>query len=265
MLLRRYGLAVTPHEFKYVTVDGKRLETLRYSPAGANPLIVMLHEGLGSIAMWKDFPERIAEATRCGVLVYSRYGHGKSERVAEKRSVDFMHREAQIVLPDLLSQVEIQRPILLGHSDGASIALIYAGTWPYRVRGLLLEAPHVFVEELSVRSITAIRKLYESGDLHEKLSRYHDHADEMFRGWNDIWLDPQFRNWNIEEFLTPITCPTFVIQGENDENGTLAQVAAITRRLRGPQPLILPRCRHSPHRDQPNLTLDAISKFIATL
>src|ERR1700730_4955978 len=265
MLLRRLGLAAPPQECKFLAVNGKRLEMLLYPPAGKDATIVMLHEGLGSVTMWKDFPQRVAEATGCGVLIYSRYGHGKSERLAEKRSADFMHYEARVVLPDLLRQFEIQRPILLGHSDGASIALIYAGAWPERVRGLVLEAPHVFVEELSVRSITAIRKLYESGDLHEKLSRYHDHADEMFRGWNDIWLDPQFRNWNIEEFLTPITCPTFVIQGENDEYGTLAQVEAIQRRLRGTQTLILPRCRHSPHRDQPNLTLDAISKFIATL
>src|SRR5258706_9635735 len=170
MLLRRYGLSLTPNEFKYVTVNGKRLETLRYSPARANGTIVMLHEGLGSIAMWKDFPERVAETTGCGVLVYSRYGHGKSERLAEKRAVDFMHHEAKVVLPELLGQLEIQRPILFGHSDGGSIALIYAGTWPAQVSGLILEAPHVFVEEFGLRSTVAIRKIYESSDLPQKLS-----------------------------------------------------------------------------------------------
>ena len=258
-------MAVKPHEFKYVTVNGKRLETLRYSPVRANATIVMLHEGLGSIAMWKDFPERVAEDTGCGVLVYSRYGHGKSERLAEKRSVDFMHHEAKVILPELLRQFQIEQPILLGHSDGASIALIYAGTWPERVRGLVLEAPHAFVEEFGLRSTVAIRNVYESTELREKLARYHDHVDEMFRGWNDIWLDPQFREWNIEEYLGAITCPTLVIQGEKDEYGTVAHVEAIQRRVPGAEALILPGCGHSPHRDQPALTLDAISKFVATM
>ena len=250
---------------KLVHVPAKRLEIALCPPAAAGTTIVMLHEGLGSVAMWKDFPARVAKATGCGVLVYSRYGHGKSERLAEKRSVDFMHHEAKVVLPEILSQNTIQNPILLGHSDGASIALIYAGTWPERVRGIILEAPHVFVEEFGLRSTVAIRKLYESGDLREKLSRYHDHADEMFRGWNDIWLDPQFRDWNIEEYLDAITCPTLVMQGENDEYGTLAHVEAIQRRVPRAQALILPRCGHSPHRDQPELTLDAIRTFVATL
>jgi pimeloyl-ACP methyl ester carboxylesterase len=258
-------LATTPRRFNFLTVNGKRLETQLFQPGGANATVVMLHEGLGSVAMWKDFPERVAEATGCGVLVYSRYGHGKSERLAEKRSADFMHHEARVVLPELLRQFEITRPILLGHSDGGSIALIYAGTWPEQVRALILEAPHVFVEDLGIRSITAIRKLYESSDLPQKLARYHDHANETFRGWNDIWLDPQFRDWNIEEYLAAISCPTLVIQGEDDEYGTLAQVEAIQRRVPATQALILPRCGHSAHRDQPSLTLDAISKFIATL
>jgi pimeloyl-ACP methyl ester carboxylesterase len=232
-------------------------------PTTGSSTIVMLHEGLGSVAMWKDFPQRIAEVTGCGVLVYSRYGHGKSDRLAEKRSFDFMHQEAKVVLPDLLRQLEIERPILLGHSDGASIALIYAGTWPERVRGLVLEAPHVFVEEFGLRSTVVIRETYESTELREKLARYHDHVDEMFRGWNDIWLDPQFRSWNIEEYLSSITCPTLVIQGENDEYGTLAHVEAIQRRVTGAQTLILSGCGHSPHRDQPDVTLDAIFKFLA--
>jgi pimeloyl-ACP methyl ester carboxylesterase len=257
-------LAAPTQEFKFVSVNGKRLETLLYSPARANATIVMLHEGLGSIAMWKNFPERAAEATGYGVLVYSRCGHGKSERLAEKRSVDFMDHEAKVILPELLRQFQIEHPILLGHSDGASIALIYAGTWPDRVRGLVLEAPHVFVEDFGLRSTVAIRKVYESTELREKLARYHDHVDEMFRGWNDIWLEPQFREWNIEEYLEAITCPTLVIQGENDEYGTVAHVEAIQRRVPGAQALILPGCGHSPHRDQPTPTLEAICKFVAT-
>ena len=257
-------MAAAPRRFKFPTVNGKWLETLLYPPADTKATIVMLHEGLGSVAMWRDFPEQLAHATDCGVLVYSRYGHGKSEILAEKRGVDFMHREAKVVLPELLRQFEMQRPVLLGHSDGGSIALICAGTWPEQVRALVLEAPHVFVEDVSIRSITAIRRLYESSDLPQKLGRYHEHVDETFRGWNDIWLEPQFRDWNIEEYLAAITCPTLVIQGEDDEYGTLAQVEAIQRRVPATQSLILPRCGHSPHRDQPSLTLDAISKFIAT-
>lgn len=258
-------MAATPQRCNFPIVDGKRLETHAHLPPGAKTTIVMLHEGLGSVALWKDFPERVAAATGCGVLVYSRYGHGKSERLAEKRSVDFMHHEAKVVLPELIRECEVEQPILLGHSDGASIALIYAGTWPKRVRALILEAPHVFVEDLSIRSIAAIRKLYESSDLPQRLARYHDHVDETFRGWNDIWLDPQFRHWDIEEYLAAISCPTLVIQGENDEYGTLAQIEAIRRRVPATQSLILPCCGHSPHRDQPSLTLDAISRFVATL
>ena len=249
---------------RYLTLDGKRLETMLYPSADTSPAIVMLHEGLGSVALWKDFPERVANATGCAVLVYSRYGHGKSERLAEKRSVDFMHHEAKAVLPELLRQFGIARPILLGHSDGASIALIYASTWPDRVRGLVLEAPHVFVEEFGLRSTVAIRKLYESSDLPKRLGRYHDHVDETFRGWNDIWLDPQFRSWNIEEDLDAINCPTLIIQGENDEYGTLAHVSAIQKRVPTAERLILADCGHSPHRDQPELTLDAICKFAAS-
>jgi pimeloyl-ACP methyl ester carboxylesterase len=225
----------------------------------------MLHEGLGSVAMWKDFPQSIADATACGVLVYSRYGHGKSERLAGKRSVDFMHHEAKVVLPELLRQFEIRQPILLGHSDGASIALIYAGTCPEGVLGLVLEAPHVFVEDFGLRSTRAIRTLYESSDLPQRLGRYHDHVDEMFRGWNDIWLDPRFRDWNIEEYLLPIVCPVLVIQGEDDEYGTVAHVEAIQCKVPGTQGLILPRCGHSPHRDQRDLTLEVISKFVAAV
>ena len=266
--VNRYGsaeLTDLQRHYREVFVDGKRLEALLLAPAASSPVIVMLHEGLGSIAMWKDFPEQLARAAGCGALVYSRYGHGKSERLAEKRSADFMHHEAKVVLPELLRQFGIERPILLGHSDGASIALIYAGTWPEQVRALILEAPHVFVEGLGIESISAIRKLFESSDLPHRLARYHDHVDETFRGWNDIWLDPDFRSWNIEEYLESITCPALVIQGENDEYGTLAQIEAIRRRVPATQSLILSRCGHSPHRDQPSLTLDAISRFMATL
>jgi pimeloyl-ACP methyl ester carboxylesterase len=251
--------------YRKVVVNGKSIETLLLSPSANAPTIVVLHEGLGSIAMWKGFPAQLAQATGCRVLVYSRYGHGKSQRLAEKRSVDFMHHEAQVVLPELLRQFEIEQPILLGHSDGASIALIYAGTHPRQVRALILEAPHVFVEDFGLRSIANIRALFESTDLPKKLARYHDHVEEVFRGWNNIWLDPTFRQWNIEKYLASITCPVLVIQGENDEYGTQAQVQSIQRQIPTAQSLILPDCGHNPHRDHPNQTVEAIAKFISTL
>jgi len=249
----------------YVTVDGKRLETLRYPPSGEKPTIVMLHEGLGCVSMWKDFPEQLAKSTGCGVLVYSRYGHGKSERLAEKRSVDFMRHEAEAVLPELLERCEIEAPILLGHSDGGSICIIYAATALRKPGALVLEAPHVFVEDLSVSSISTIRAAYETTDLRQKLAHYHDHVDETFWGWNDIWLDPRFRSWNIEEYLNAVRCPVLVIQGENDEYGTLMQVEAIKARLPSTETLVLSECGHSPHRDQPARTLAAISRFVRSV
>ena len=250
-----------------IVVDGKRLETLRYESLGgaAKSTIVMLHEGLGSISLWRDFPEKLAATTGHGLLVYSRYGHGKSQRLGEKRAPDFMHHEARVVLPEIFEHFGIECPILLGHSDGGSIALLYAGYWPGGTRALILEAPHVFVEELSLRSIRAIRKVYETTDLREKLGKHHNHVDETFWGWNDIWLDRRFLNWNIEEEITKISCPVLVIQGEKDEYGTLAQVEAITKRLPQARALILPGCRHSPHRDEPQQTLEAISKFVREL
>ena len=222
----------------------------------------MLHEGLGSIALWKDFPELVAQRTGCGVFVYSRYGHGSSDRLVEKRSVDYLHHEAEIVLPTLLADAGIQRPILFGHSDGASIALIYAGKFPQSPRALILEAPHVFVEDLSVKSIAAAKIAYETTDLARKLGRYHEHVDATFWGWNDIWLDPHFRGWNIESYLDAIRCPMLVIQGEDDEYGGTCQIAAIQARIPTAQVLLLPRCGHSPHRDQQEATLDRVAEFV---
>jgi len=262
-----------PQNYREVVVDGKRLETLLLSLSANAPTIVMLHEGLGSVAMWKDFPAQLAQATGCRVLVYSRYGHGKSQRLTEKRSIDFMHHEAQVVLPELLRQFEIEQPILLGHSDGASIAIIFAGSGsssaasihPHQPRALILEAPHVFVEDFGLRSIANIRTLFESTDLPKKLARYHDHPEEVFRGWNNIWLDPKFRQWNIEKYLAPITCPVLVIQGENDKYGTQAQIQSIQRQIPATQALILPDCGHNPHSDHPSQTLETIAKFISAL
>lgn len=246
-----------------VVVDGKRLETLWLAPQTvAAPSIVMLHEGLGSIALWKDFPHALAERTGCGVLVYSRYGHGNSDRQVERRSIGFMHHEGEVVLPELLDKLGIARPILLGHSDGGSIALIFAGRYPERTRALILEAPHVFVEEFGLASIRAAKVAFESTNLHARLGCYHAHVDETFWAWNDIWLDPQFPAWNIESYLATIGCPVLCMQGEDDEYGTRAQVDTIVARVPGAELLMLAQCGHSPHRDQREATLAKMAEFV---
>jgi pimeloyl-ACP methyl ester carboxylesterase len=259
-----------PHEKRgevgEVVVDGKRLETLWFEPeTAARPTIVILHEGLGSIALWKDFPQKLASRTGCGVLAYSRYGHGGSDRLMEKRPVKFMHHEGEVVLPELLERLSITRPILLGHSDGGSISLIFAGKYPERPCALILEAPHVFVEGLSVASITLAKDQYQTTNMRPKLARYHAHVDETFWGWNDIWLDPAFRSWNIEEYLPAIRGPILCIQGEEDEYGTIAQVRAIKAQVPATEIVMLPNCKHSPHRDQQEATLVRMAEFVAAV
>ena len=246
-----------------VVVDGRRLETAWIpQQIESAPAIVLLHEGLGSVAHWRDFPDRLAERTGCGVLVYSRYGYGGSDPLAEKRQPDYMHHEAETVLPELLARVGLAKPMLLGHSDGASIAIIFAGTYPEAARALILEAPHVFVEEVSLESIARAKTLYETTDLGRKLGRYHAHPDETFWGWNDIWLDPRFRSWNIEKYLNTICCPALVIQGEDDEYGTARQWQAIQARARQTEVFVVANCGHAPHRDQPEATLGKIDDFL---
>jgi pimeloyl-ACP methyl ester carboxylesterase len=258
-----------------VVVDGKRLETLWIQPErtaecaadGDAPAeratIVMLHEGLGSVAMWKDFPQKLAAASGHRVLAYSRYGHGSSQRLGERRPVEYMHYEGEVVLPELLDKLGVREPILLGHSDGGSISLIFAGKHPGQVRALMLEAPHVFVEDLTVDSIAKSKTVYQSSDLPRKLGRYHEHVDATFWGWNNIWLDPEFRFWNIEEYLPAIRCPILCIQGEDDEYGTRAQLEAIQAEVPATEILMLPDCAHSPHRDQPEATLRRMVEFLA--
>jgi pimeloyl-ACP methyl ester carboxylesterase len=255
-----------PQQRGEVVVDGKRLETLWINSEQADhPTIVMLHEGLGSIALWKHFPQRLAARTACRVLVYSRYGHGSSDKLMGKRPVEFMHHEGEVVLPELLDKLGIVRPILLGHSDGGSISLIFAGKYPDRPRALILESPHVFVEDLSVASITQAKVRYHTTDLPRKLRRHHAHPEATFWGWNDVWLDPQFRSWNIEEYLPAIRCPILCIQGEEDEYGTIAQVKAIQTRVPGTEIVMLPNCKHSPHRDQPEPALERMAEFVAAV
>jgi pimeloyl-ACP methyl ester carboxylesterase len=232
---------------------------------GAGPAIVLLHEGLGSVAMWRDFPAQLAARTRRRVVAYSRFGYGKSPPLREKRRPDYMHREAIETLPRLREELGLAEAILVGHSDGASIALIHAGAG-HAVRGLVALAPHVFVEDLTIRSIAAAREAWSATDLPSRLGRYHEDVEGAFRGWNDIWLDPAFRDWNIEEYLPSIAAPVLLIQGVDDAYGTMAQLDAIERRAGGRvQRLELPRCGHSPHRDEPVATLDAIAAFVAAI
>ncbi len=246
-----------------VTVRGARLEIERIDPPASNlPPVVMLHEGLGSIAMWRDFPAQIAAATGRSVVLYSRRGYGRSEPLSGARSVDYMHEEALQVLPSLLDQLEIEQPVLLGHSDGASIALIHAGGSGRPVAGVVAMAPHVMVEDLSITSIAAAREAYRATDLRERLARYHLDVDGAFCGWNDVWLNPAFRNWNIEEFLPRVQCPVLAIQGLQDEYGTLEQVERIARQTRHFELLTLDECRHSPHRDQPAAVLRCVSRWL---
>ncbi len=250
----------------FVTVRGRKLEVQRIagSRAGA-PTIVFLHEGLGSVAMWRDFPTRVAEATGCPVVVHSRYGYGKSDVRQEPLAVRYMHDEGLEALPEFLDKLGIDEPILFGHSDGGSIALIHAGAHD-RVKALVLEAPHVFVEDVSVQSIAAAKVAYETTDFAQKLARYHKDAERTFWAWNDMWLDPAFRAWNIEEYLPRVECPVLAIQGRDDEYGTLAQIEAIARQAKGPVELLaLERCRHSPHRDQPEAVIEAVTRFVAKL
>jgi len=212
--------------------------------------------------MWRDFPRRVEEVTGHEVLVYSRHGYGRSAPLTAPRPVRFMHDEALVVLPALLDTLEIRSPILLGHSDGGSIAIIHAGGSGRDVAGLVLLAPHVMVEEISVASIAAARVAYAQGDLRARLARHHADVDGAFRGWNEVWLRPEFRAWTIEEYLPRITCPVLAIQGEDDEYGTMEQVERIARAIPGAKVLKLAQCGHSPHRDRAQEVLDAIRGFV---
>ena len=247
----------------FVHAGGHRLEVERIDLGRASrATLVLLHEGLGSVAMWRDFPGRLTHATSCSTVVYSRYGYGRSDALGLPHRVRYMHDEALTVLPELLDRLDIDRPILIGHSDGASIALIHAGANVRPVRAVIAMSPHVMVEDISIASIEAAKRAYETTDLRERLARYHADVDSAFRGWNDIWLHPDFRAWNIESCLASIACPMLVIQGEDDEYGTMEQVRRIASAAPDVEVLALEDCRHSPHRDQPEAVLDAITRFV---
>jgi pimeloyl-ACP methyl ester carboxylesterase len=248
----------------FVEAAGRLIEHVRIQPRNpGRPTLVFLHEGLGSLSMWKDFPARVAEATGCETVVYSRAGYGLSDRVTAPRPVTYMHDEALVDLPALLDALAVERPILVGHSDGGSIALIHAAASGRPVRALVLMAPHVVVEDLSVASIARARVAYESTDLRAKLARYHADVDGAFWGWNRIWLDPAFRRWDITRYLPRLRCPVLAIQGADDEYGTMAQIEAIAAAVPGTELVKLARCGHSAHRDQPEATIAAIAPFVA--
>lgn len=231
------------------------------------PTLVFLHEGLGSIRQWRDFPAKVAAATGCRALVYDRYGYGQSDVLQEpRRGVGFMHDEALAFLPQLRTALGIGDAILVGHSDGASIALIHAGAG-HAVRGVAVMAPHVFIEEVCLTSIAAAKNTFETTDLPARLGRYHRDARRTFYGWADVWTEDNFRAWDIrEEYLRNIRCPVLAMQGQGDEYGTMAQLDEIARTVGGPCELVkLADCGHTPFRDQPEKTLEAVASFIAAL
>jgi pimeloyl-ACP methyl ester carboxylesterase len=242
----------------YVTLQGRRVEVLDLP--GAAPDVVLLHEGLGSVGLWRDFPAALVGATGSRVVAFSRHGHGRSESPPRPRTPRFMHDEALTVLPRLLDALEIEEPVLVGHSDGASIALIHAAAHP--VRAVVAIAPHVFVEQVGLEEIRAAKVAYERGGLRERMARHHRDPDAAFYGWNDVWLDPEFESWSLEELLPDVECPLLLIQGEDDQYGTMAQLDAIEARAAGPVERVHLACRHAPHLEAPEETVPAIAGFV---
>ena len=244
-----------------VTIDLADLRSARGSED--KPVIVLLHEGLGCVALWRNFPELLCQSTRCPVFVYSRAGYGRSDPVTLPRPLNYMSCEATDSLPRVLDAIGARRTMLIGHSDGGTIAAVNAGsTTDYRVRGLVLLAPHFFTETKAVTAIAQTRERYLSGDLREKLRRYHSHVDVAFNGWCDAWLDPDFIEWNVADCIDYIRVPVLAIQGVADEYGTLAQIEEIEQRLYAPfEKAIIPDCGHSPHLDAQAATIDSIAQF----
>lgn len=252
----------------HLDARGKRLEYACHGPSpGDAPTLLMLHEGLGCTALWRDVPALLAESTGWGVFVYSRQGYGASDPADLPLPIDYMTREAVEVLPEVLDAIGFRDGALLGHSDGASIAAIHAGkVRDARVRGVGLIAPHFFTEQSGLEAIEAAREAYESGDLRARLAKYHADVDNAFRGWNDSWLNPEFHHWNIEEVLDTISIPLLAVQGDADPYGTLAQIDVIERRCPSAVTrLILPGCGHAPHLDAGAEVLPAIARFLAEL
>jgi pimeloyl-ACP methyl ester carboxylesterase len=251
-------------------VDGVRLEVQRIGDPAGGPraAIIFLHEGLGSVAMWREWPARVCEATGRAGIVYSRQGYGASQAIPDVRGAgrllpDYMHREAFEVLPALLRVLGIERPVLLGHSDGGSIALLHASQCP--VTACVVMAPHVIVEDISVRSIEHARDAYLAGGLRERLARYHADVDVAFWQWNDVWLSADFRSFDIRPDCRRIAAPVLALQGVDDPYGTLRQVEEIAPTAGAFELEAIPACGHSPHRDQPERVTARIAAFLETL
>jgi len=243
-----------------LSLRGGRIELFDIPGAHDPSPLVLLHEGLGSVGLWRDFPAALAQATGRRTVAFSRYGHGQSDRPPKPRTPSFMHEEALELLPELLTALEIAEPVLVGHSDGASIALIYAAHHP--ASAVVAIAPHVFVEDMCLAEIRVARDAYDSGDLRERLARHHRDPDAAFFGWNDVWLDPAFPDWDITDLLNQIACPLLLIQGERDQYGTMAQLDAIEQRTNASVRRVHLDCQHSPPTELPQETVDAIAAFL---
>jgi pimeloyl-ACP methyl ester carboxylesterase len=245
----------------------RRLTHARRGRADAGPVLVFLHEGLGCIELWRDFPAALVEATRLEGLVYDRWGHGRSDPLTVRRTPRYLHDEAFESLPEVLTQCGVEDAVLIGHSDGGTIALLYGAKYPKGVRGIITEAAHVFVEDVTVKGIRETVKTYETTDLKEKLARCHgNNTDTLFCAWADTWLAPEFGTWNVESYLPQVVCPLLVIQGEDDEYATRAQVDAIAGQVSGPaRPLLVPSCGHAPHRQARDTVLKEMTEFIRAL
>ena len=252
----------------FLEIGSDRLEYRMIGPRPeAAPTLVLLHEGLGSAALWGDFSARLAASTGAGVFAYSRAGYGRSSPVVLPRPLSYMHDDALRVLPPVLDMIGFRRGLLVGHSDGASIATIYAGSvQDHRVRGLVLMAPHFFVEDVGLAAISAARQAFATSDLRERLARWHADVDNAFRGWNDAWLDPDFRAWDITEMLAYVRVPILIVQGADDQYGTSRQIAVAEEECYCPvEVALLPDARHAPHKEAPAATLAAVADFVNRL
>ncbi|MCY4453399.1 MAG: alpha/beta hydrolase [Immundisolibacterales bacterium] len=253
----------------FLAVEGGRLECARWGTTGSleGPPLVLLHEGLGCVSMWRDWPAAVAEATGREVLAYSRFGYGGSSPAELPRPLDFMHREARRILPQVIERTGLVRPVLVGHSDGGTIALLCAAAGEVPLAGVVTLAAHAFNEPRCIAGIETARDSFLDGTLRERLARHHgERTDDAFRGWCDAWLDPRFERWSIEDELAGVDVPVLAVQGRDDAYGTLRQVEVIAKRIAGPcRTLVLDDCGHSPHRDRERETTEAIVRFVAEL
>lgn len=249
-------------------IDGLSLEARCYGPPPESAAtLILLHEGLGCVELWRTIPEQLVQATGCGVFAYSRAGYGASDPAFLPRPLDYMTQEATAVLPAIMSIIQVKKTVLIGHSDGASIAAVYAGSQQdHSLSGIVLIAPHFFTEPDSLASIQQAKIAYVETDLREKLGKYHHNVDNAFRGWNDAWLDPDFEHWDITEYIDYIRVPVLAIQGTDDQYGTLAQINILAERSYAPvDQLIIPECQHAPHLEATETTLNAIAEFVSRL